>query len=78
MCKVVCRSCGRPFTVVGIVRRGESCFCSVRCLRDNLETREETQNAVELSFYPKVPDVVPFGQQLQLFEHPRRVGMLAH
>lgn len=76
MCKVTCRACGRPFAVVGIVRRGENCFCSVKCLRENLGAREETQNAVSVEFFPKVQEPQPFN--LPLFQHPRRVGMLAH
>ena len=76
MCKVTCRACGRPFTVVGIVRRGESCFCSVRCLQDNLGTREETQNAISIEFHPKAPE--PTFATAAVFQHPQRVGMLCH
>lgn len=76
MCKVTCRACGRPFTVVGIIRRGESCFCSVKCLRDNLAAREETQNAVAIEFHPKEPDVVPFHHQA--FKAPGLLGILGH
>jgi hypothetical protein len=75
MSKVVCRACGRPFTIVGIINRGEDCFCSIPCLRENLAVREESQNAVVLEFYPKAPDNRMFANQSEYFP---KVGMLGH
>ncbi len=79
MCKVSCRNtqCGKVFTVVGIVRRGESTYCSVQCCRAHLAEREGTDTAISIETFPKVPEVRTFADPTP-FQHPRRIGMLCH
>lgn len=48
MCKVTCQQCGHTFVIVGIVPKSHDCYCSVKCLRENLAERSDTAYRVEL------------------------------
>lgn len=74
MSKVSCFHCARPFAVLGIVRRGESCFCSTVCLVDSLEAKPDTRNAVSVEYHVKEPDPVPFNHQA--FRAPGLLGLV--
>lgn len=76
MSKVSCRSCGHMFTVVGIVRRNENCFCSTRCLVEHLNARLDSNNAVSIEYFPKVQEVQMFPHQS--FRGPGLIGILGH